>query len=238
MNKRVTLKKHVICLFVVNILTFLLLILFKTAYGKANYWIVIQSIMLILNLAALFAGIIFNVLYVIHDEKYDNKNSFIIPIVIFFVLQIFNIGIVNFVNNSHDSTYSDLTAKISSYCDSDNYYCDKYEIVRYSDYNELVAHKIYYDYNNKKNNIEIRTKYSPENVISVEAVIDSKKTSFSHYLIKNSIKKYFNNFDYIVSEDKIKAAFEKRFTGSVIDNASNATVTYKVKEIYDKTNKQ
>ena len=237
MNKKVTLKKHVICLFIINVLTFLLLILFKSVYGKLNYWIVIQNVMLVVNLAALFVGIVFNVLYVIHDDKYDNKNCFIIPIVAFCILQIFNVGIVNIINSAHDSAYADLTTELSAYCDSDNYYCDSYEIVRYSSYNDFVSHKIYYDYNNKKNDIEIHTKYGSNEVISVEAIVDSRKSSFSHYLIKNSVKKYFNNFNYVVDEDKIKAAFEKRFTGNVMDNADNAIITYRVKEIYDKSKK-
>lgn len=234
MNKKIVLKKHVICIFVLNIVTFLLLILFKTIYGKLNYWIVIQNIMLFINLVALFVGIAFNVLYITHDKKFDTKNSFIIPIIVFCVLQVFNIGIVNIVNSTHDSAYADLTAKLSSYCDADNYYCDSYEIMRYSKNNDFVAYKTYYDYNNQKNDIEIHVKYSADSIISVEATIYSRKSSFSNYLIKNNIKKYFYNYNYEVDEDKIAAAFDKRFEGVVTDNNDTSNITYKVKEIYDK----
>ena len=49
-------------------------------------------------------------------------------------------------------------------------------------------------------------------------------------MIRESLKDYFNLFDYDISEDKIKDAFNNRFEGSIKDNNAN----YKVREVYNK----
>lgn len=232
MKNKIVLKKHVTSTFVINILTFLLLILFFSIYKKLNYWVIITNIMLILNIVILITGIIFNILFYTNDKKYDNKKSFVIPIVIFVVLQFFNLIGVYIVNKVHDSSYNDMNVKVTTYCDPENYYCDSYEIVRNSNYNDFVAHKVYYDYDNNKNDIEIHTFYNTSSVVKVRAIIYSKKSSYAPFLIKNSVKKYFYNFDYTIDEDKIQNAFDKRYKGSVKDDNKNAT--YKVEEVYEK----
>ena len=230
MNKKIVIKNNVIFMFVCNILVFLLMLLFKKIYTKLNYWVVIKNIMIILNVTCLIVGIAFNVLYYMKKEKYDNKKSFIIPIVVFVILQLFNIVVVNLVNKAHDSSYFYMTNKISAFCLPYNYYCDSYEIFKDENYNDFVSYKTYYDYNKKKNNIEIHTKYKANSIISVEAYIYSNKASYSAFLLKNTVKKYFENFDYEVNEKYISEAFNKRFNGIVTDG----NVTYKVEEIYNK----
>lgn len=232
MNKKIHLKKHSIFLFVVNIIVFLLLVLFKTIYDKLNFWIVASNIMLFVNLIILLVGIYFNYLFVIKDYKYheNNKKIYIIISTVFGILLLFNSLGIYLINTIHDSKFQTINDKLIYYCEPDNYYCDSYEIFRNRNDNEFVAHKIYYDYNKNKNNIEIHTKYSSNEVLSVEAIVYSRKDSFSEYLIKENIKDYFLFYNYDINENMIKNAFDNRFKGKVEeDNCS-----YEVKEEYKK----
>ena len=230
MNKKIVIKNNVIFMFICNILILLLLLLFNGIYSKLNYWLVVREIMIAINVILLIIGIVFNVLFFLKKDKYISKKYFIIPTIVFVLLQVFNIGIVNVINKVHDSSYSNMTIKLNSFCMPDNYYCDSYEIYKYGGYNDFVSYKTYFDYNKKKNKIEIHTKYTTDSVISVEAYINSNKDSYSALLIKDSIKKYFSNFNCEVDEKLILKAFDKRFNGAVVDK----NISYKVKEQYDK----
>lgn len=232
MNKKIQLKKHSIFLFVVNIIVFLLLVLFKTIYDKLNFWVVASNIMLFVNLIILLFGIYFNYLFVIKDYKYqeNNKKIYIIISVVFGILLLFNSLGIYLINAIHDSKFQAINNKLIQYCEPDNYYCDSYEIFRNRDDNEFVAHKIYYDYNKNKNNIEIHTKYSANKVLSVEAIIYSRKDMFSEYLIKENIKDYFLLYNYDVDDKMIKKAFDNRFKGKI----KKENCIYEVKEEYKK----
>ena len=76
MNRRIELKKNTVTLFIINVLLLLLLILLKTIYTKLNYWVVPTNIMLVLNILTLIIGIVFNVLYIVKDGKYNDKKYF------------------------------------------------------------------------------------------------------------------------------------------------------------------
>ncbi|MCI5733151.1 MAG: hypothetical protein MR296_03910 [Tenericutes bacterium] len=230
MNRRIELKKNTVTLFIINVLLLLLLILLKTIYTKLNYWVVPTNIMLVLNILTLIIGIVFNVLYIVKDGKYDDKKYFTLPIVIFILLQVFNIFGVYIINKVRDSSYLNMTETVTGYCDTKYYYCDSYEIKKNADANDFILTKTYYDNNKKKNKIIIHTKYSTSSIISVTATIYSEKNYYSEFLIRESLKDYFNLFDYDISEDKIKDAFNNRFEGSIKDNNAN----YKVREVYNK----
>lgn len=231
MNKKIIIKKHTLILFIINVLSFLMLILFSTIYQKLNYWHTITFIMLLLNLITIMVGITFNTLFFIKDKYSEkDKRNYVIPIIVFVVLQLFNSAGVIIINKIHDSSYSKMTNQLATYCDPEYYYCDSYEIIRNSKYNDFVAQKVYYDYNGKKNNIEIHTTYTVDKVKKVEAIIYSHKESYSEYLIMRNIEKYFSNYGYDVDDKKIKEAFDNRFKGSIKDE----NTSYKVTEIYKK----
>lgn len=231
MNKKIDLKKHVISLFVINIVSVLLMLLLKGIYDRLGFWKLLTNMMLIVNVIAIIIGIVFNYLF-FKDDKYDNKKSFILPIVIFIVLQVLNVLGVYAINKIHDASYSDLTNNVAGFCAPEKFYCDSYEIVKNTNYNDFISHKSYYDYDNNKNSIEIHTRYTSDKIVSIEAIIYSNKNSYSAYLIKKVINKYFENVNYKVSDKKISEAFEKRFENAILVEENDKKIEYRVKEIY------
>lgn len=227
MDKKINIIKNAYVLFVINIIVLITLIFFRSLYSKLGYASLLINILFIINLVLLLVGIIFNVLFVKSPEKYDDKKHMIAIFVTFVIYLLLNTLVISMINKSLASSYTKMNSKLSSYCDT--YGCDKYETITKNGYEEFIIEKNYFDYNNVQNKIKIITKYDTDKVISVSADIYSKNDMFSETLISDNLKIYFSNFDYEIKEEKIKEAFDKRFTSSVFDD----NATYKVTEIYN-----
>lgn len=228
MNKKVEIKKNMIVLFVINILVLLTLILFKVLFTSISYYSLLVNGMLIVNIIVLIAGIIFNVLMLKEPDKYDEKKSIIVFVSCFIIYLLINTLGIYLINKPYEAKFSKISSELSSYCSS--YGCDRYETYKEGKYEVFVIKKMYFDFDKAQNELEIHTKYDTKGVVSVKAVVYSRKQSYSESLIKNQLKDYYSNFNYDIKEQKITEAFEKRFTTNVKDG----NVTYKVKEIYKK----
>lgn len=226
MNKKMNIIKNAYILFVVNVLVFISLILFKNLYTQLGYDLSLINVTFVVNLVIFVLGLIFNILFIRNPQVYDNKKSTIIIIICFFVYLLLNSVLMVVVNKELSSGYTKINSKLSSYCVT--YGCDKYETVSKGGYEEFVISKSYFDYNNAENNLEIVTKYNTKEILEIVATVYSKKEMFSETLIKDNLKDYFLNFEHEISEEKIREAFDKRFTSSVEDG----NFTYKVTEIY------
>lgn len=228
MNKTIDITKNAMILFVVNIIILIGTVFFKFLYTKQGYQPVLVNVIFVINLIILILGIVFNVLFVKNKEKYDNKKSIILVIVVFILFLLFNSVFIIVVDKMYSSGYTKINSTLSSYCDT--FGCDKYETVTEDGYEKFIIEKVYFDYDNIENDLKITTTYNTEKVIEVEAEIYSRNEMFSETLIKETLKNYFSNFGYEIDESLITEAFEKRFTSSVEKDSA----TYRVTEIYNK----
>ena len=230
MNKNLDIRKNTNVLFILNIVVLITMIFFRNYYGKLGYTNSIINVFLVINIILLVTGIVFNILFIKDAEKYDNKKTLIIILVIFTVYFLLNtVGVIS-INNVIRGGFKDISAKVSGYCT--RYVCDKYETILEGKYEVFVINNKYFDYDDKENNLEIRTKYNKEKVTSVTATIYSRKEMYSEKLINDKIKGYFYNIDVKINESKITEAFNNRFKGSIKDN----NITYEVKEVYNNKN--
>ena len=229
MNKNLDIRKNANILFVLNIVLLITMIFFRSYYGKLGYTNFIINTVLIVDIIILIIGIIYNVLFIKDANKYDNKKTTIIIISMFIIYLLLNtVGTIIF-NNVVRGGYLTMSSKVSGYCKK--FVCDKYETI-YENGNEVfIINNKYYDYDKKENELEIRTTYSKDEIISVVATVYSRKQMFSETLIKEEIKDYYYNFGITIDETKIRDAFNKRFGGSVDDG----NVNYKVREVYNKS---
>ncbi len=226
MNKIVSITKNTIILFVLNIIVLVGTVFFKFLYTNQGYLPVLVNAVFIANIIILVLGIVFNILFIKNKDKYNTKKSIIFVVIIFIVFLLLNSVFIIGVNKAYSKRFTKINSTLSSYCDS--FGCDKYETVLESGYEKFIIEKVYFDYDGMENNLKIITTYDTEKVIEVKALVYSRNEMFSEALIKDSLKEYFNNFDYEIDESLIREAFDKRFTSSVKkDNA-----TYKVTEIY------
>ena len=229
MNKNLEIRKNVNILFVINIIILITMIFFRDYYGKLGYTNFIINTVLIIDLIILIVGIIYNVLFVKDADKYDNKKTTIIVITIFIIYLVLNTFGTIIFNNIVRGSYLAISSKVSGYCKK--YVCDKYETI-YENGNEVfIINNKFYDYDKKENELEIRTTYNKDEIVSVVATVYSRKQMFSETLIKEEIKDYYYNFGITIDETKIRDAFNKRFNGSIDDG----NVNYKVMEVYNKS---
>lgn len=228
MNKKINLTKSAILLFIFNIICILSTIFFRNYYLKREYLSILILIELIINIIFIIVGVVFNILFIKDEKKYDNKKTIIITTILFIIFIIINTILIYGLNSIFNSRYNNMNSKVMSYCDT--YGCDKYETKTKTSYEEFIIKKEYFDYDNNPNSLVIVTKYDEEKVLSVEADVYSDNNMFSTTLVKDSIKDYFYNFNYEINENLIKEAFDKRFESAVKEN----NATYKVTEIYEK----
>lgn len=228
MNKDVEIRRNTNVLFVLNIVVLITMIFFRNYYGKLGYTNVIINSFLIIDILILIIGIIYNVIFIKKPDKYDNKKTFIIIMAIFFCYLLLNTVGTILINKTVRGAYTNMNSKVSGYCEE--YICDRYETLALDGYEVFVINNTYYDYDNKENKLEIRTKYNKNEVVSVVATVYSRKQMFSETLIKEKLKGYFYIFDTEINESKIREAFEKRFGNDV----SDGNINYKVREVYNK----
>ena len=226
MEEKLEIKKNGYVLFVVNIITLITLVFFRIIYSQLGFYSLLLNIFLIINIIFLIVGIIFNVLFIKNVNKYDVKKSIIITLIIFFIYLLLNTVGIYFINSQMSKGYSKINSMLSSYCES--FGCDKYDTVSGNGYEDFVINKSYYDYDGSSNNLEITVRYNTNGVDYVEAVIYSRNELFSPRIIRTELSDYYDNFNYKISEDKIKEAFDNRFKSSVKDG----NATYRVVEIY------
>lgn len=227
MNKKIDIIKNANILFIVNIIVLISMIFFRTLYLKQGYNSLFINMVFIINILLLIAGIIFNVLFLRDSKKYDNKKCTNIIIGLFIIYLLLNTVFTFLVNIPLNKGYKQINAKLSSYCDT--FGCDSFETVNDKKNKKFVIKKMYFDYDNRENELTITTTYNTKEVIKVEAEVYSRSDMYSEALIKDVLKNYFYNFDYDIDESLIKQAFDNRFNSSVKkDNAS-----YKVTEIYN-----
>ena len=227
MNKSMEIRKHTYVLFFVNLAILFTLILFKMYFTTKGYHYLIVNVMLIINIIILLFGIFIDVLFLRKPDRYDENKMTVIVLTCFCIYILINTLGVYLINKPFDEGYTKISTTLSEYCDT--FGCDRYETVKEGIYEDFIIKNTYFDYNNVENNIEIHTKYSSKQVVSVSSTIYSENELFSETLIREQLKNYFINFDYDISEEKIREAFNSRFTGSVKDGKA----TYKVSEIYD-----
>ena len=228
MNKNLEIRRNTNVLFVLNIVLLITMVFFRNYYGKLGYTNVIINIFLIMNIILLITGIIYNVLFIKDPEKYDTKKVFMILIISFCAYLLINtVGTIT-INNVFRGGYKKMNAKVSKYCKT--YVCDRYETIAENGYEVFVINNKYYDFDKKENDLEIRTKYNKKEVVSVTAIIYSRKEQYSEAIIYAKLKDYYNNFDAKLNEEKIREAFNKRFDSNVTDG----NINYKVSEVYNK----
>lgn len=230
MNSRLDIKKNGYVLFVINIIVLITLIFFRMIYHQLGFYSILLNIFLTINILLLIAGVVFNVLIIKDSNKYDVKKSIIIVIVLFIVYLLLNTVLIYFLNTQMGKGYSKINSTLSSYCES--FGCDTYETVTKSGHEEFVINKTYSDYDGEINSLKITVKYNINSIISVTAVVSSRKEMFSPRIIRLELSDYFSNFNCSISEDKIKEAFDNRFTSPVVSD----NVTYEVTEVYDDGN--
>ncbi len=228
MNKNLEIRRNTNVLFVLNIVVLITMIFFRNYYGKLGYTNVIINSFLIIDILMLILGIIYNVKFIKNADKYDNTKVFIIIMITFFCYLLLNTVGTIAINKVVRGSYAKMASNVSGYCKE--YVCDKYETLAMDGHEVFVIYNTYYDYDNKENKLEIRTKYNKDEVVSVVATVYSRKQMFSETLIKENLKDYFYIFDTELVESEIREAFEKRFDGDVTDQ----NINYKVREIYNK----
>ncbi len=228
MNKNLEIRRNTNVLFVLNIVVLITMIFFRNYYGKLGYTNVIINSFLAVDILILILGIIYNVKFIKKPNKYDNTKTFIIIMAIFFCYLLLNTVGTIVINKVVRGSYTKMASNVSGYCEE--YICDKYETLAGNGYEVFVIYNTYYDYDNKENKLEIRTKYNKDEVVSVVATVYSRKQMFSETLIKEKLKDYFYIFNTELVESKIREAFEKRFDGNVTDQ----NINYKVREVYNK----
>lgn len=227
MDKKIDLKKNCVLLFVLNILVFLSLILFKVYFTKIGYSIALINTMLVINVILLVIGIVFNVLMFRNSNFCCDKKHSIIFVVIFIIYLFINTFGVVLINKPLNSGYTKIAEELSGYCES--FTCQKYETVKEGTLRDFVISNSYIDYNGVENEVEIHTKYDSKEVLSVKATIYSQNEMFSEDLIKKQVEAYYSNFGVEVDAKVIKQAFDNRFNGSI----KKGKLTYKVSELYD-----
>ena len=227
MDKEIKISNNAKILFITNMFILLSMLLFKIFFAKLGYYPLLVNIIFIINIIVLIIGIIFNILFIVKETKYNNK-KIIYVISLFLIIYLFvnTLGIY-VINKPLDKKFSLISSKLLSYCEE--YGCDTYETVIDGKLRTFKIKKIYFDYNGVQNNIEIRTKYNKDKILSVKAVIYSENELFSEQLIKEQLEKYFNNFNVDIEPEKIKEAFDKRFDGSV----NYGRINYKITEIFE-----
>ena len=231
MNKNLDIRRNTNVLFVLNIVILITMIFFRNYYGKIGYTNIIINTFLMVDILILILGIVYNVLFIKDVEKYDNKATFIIIMVVFLIYLLLNtVGTIT-INKVIRGRYTKIGSNVLSYCNK--YSCDKYETISLDGYEVFVIYNKYYDYDKKENELEIRTKYNKDEVVSVIATVYSRKKMFSEELIKESIKDYYYIFDTEIDAKKIRQAFDKRFEGVIVDD----NLEYKVREIYNEDGK-
>ncbi len=227
MNKKIDIIKNANILFIVNIIVLISMVFFRTLYIKQGYNALFVNIVFVINILFLVAGIIFNVLFLKDSKKYDNKKCTNVIIMSFIIYLLLNTVLMFLVNIPISKGYRKINEKLSSYCDT--YGCDNYETVNDKQNRKFIIKKMYFDYDNRENELTITTTYNTKEVIKVEAVIYSRNDMYSEMLIKDVLKDYFYNFDYEIDEVMIKQAFDNRFSSSV----KKDNVSYKVTEVYN-----
>lgn len=228
MNKNLDIRRNTNVLFVLNIVVFITMIFFRNYYGKLGYTNLIINTVLFINIVVLIVGIVFNVFFIKDARKYDSNKVLMIIFIIFFAYLFLNtVGTIS-INKIVRGRYLTMANKVRNYCKT--YNCDNYEVLTEDGYEIFVIKNTYFDYDNKKNDLEIRTKYSRDEVVSVVATVYSRKEMFSEALIEEKTKNYFYNFNAKIDNKKIRDAFEKRFDGEVNDG----NINYKVREVYNK----
>ncbi len=227
MNNQVEIRKNGYVLFVVNIILLITLIFFRMIYQQLGFYTLILNIFLIIDVVLFIIGVIFNIDFIRKIDKYNVKKSIIIVIIIFIIYLLLNTVGIFLINSYMGKGYSSMNSMLSSYCES--FGCDKYDTVSGSNYEEFVINKTYDDYDGELNELEITVRYNTSKIIFVRAVVYSRKQMFSPRIIRLELNDYFSNFDYEISEDKIKEAFDNRFSSEVTDG----NATYKVTEIYN-----
>lgn len=227
MNKNVVLNKNTIVLFVLNILAILSCFLFRTYFIKLGYLKNLVNIAMILNIIIIIIGILFNVILLIHPNKFKIRQSIIIMVIVFLIYLIINTLGVNLINKKITFSYNKTSDKLFSYCSS--FECDKYNTKVNGQNRDFIINKSYIDFNGVKNEVEIHTIYDLKGVKKVKAVVYCQNEMFSEYLINEQVKSYFSNFNVATDESLIKRAFDDRFTG----NVKKDNITYKVEEVYN-----
>lgn len=227
MNKKIDIIKNANILFIVNIIVLISMVFFRTLYMKQGYNALFVNIVFAINVLFLVAGIIFNVLFLKDSKKYDNKKCTNVIIMSFIIYLLINTVLMFLVNIPISKGYRKINEKLSFYCDT--YGCDNYETINDKQNRKFIIKKMYFDYDNRENELTITTTYNTKEVIKVEAVIYSRNDMYSEMLIKDVLKDYFYNFDYEIDEVMIKQAFDNRFSSSV----KKDNVSYKVTEVYN-----
>lgn len=227
MNKNVVLNKNTIVLFVLNILTILSCFLFRTYFITLGYLKNLIDVVMMLNIIIIIIGILFNVILLIHPNKFKIRQSIIIMVIVFLIYLIINTLGVNLINKKITFSYNKTSDKLFSYCNS--FECDKYNTKVNGKNRDFIINKSYIDFNGVKNEVEIHTIYDLKGVKKVKAVVYCQNEMFSEYLINEQVKSYFYNFNVATDESLIKKAFDDRFTGDV----KKDNITYKVEEVYN-----
>ncbi len=227
MNKKIDIIKNANILFIVNIIVLISMVFFRTLYIKQGYNALFVNIVFVTNISLLITGIIFNVLFLKYSKKYDNKKCTNLIITSFIIYLLLNTVFMFLANIPLNKGYKKINEKLSSYCDT--YGCDNYETINDNQNRKFIIKKMYFDYDNRENELTITTTYNTKEVIKVEAVIYSRNDMYSEMLIKDVLKDYFYNFDYEIDEVMIKQAFDNRFSSSV----KKDNVSYKVTEVYN-----
>ncbi len=226
MNKKIKLRKDTCILFCINILVLFLLILFNIYYTNHNYNAILIKIMLILNVLILVFGIILNIILVIKDKRENKKNSIIAMVCYLTLFILINIFGSYYINLSLNKKYSNISNKIIKYCNL--YDCIKYETINKGLNKNFIIYKNYYDYDSNLNDIVYKVEYNTKKIIKITSEIYSENELFSEELIYQNLNEFYTYFNEIISKDKIKEAFNKRFIGIETEN----NITYKVEEIY------
>lgn len=227
MNKNVVLNKNTIVLFVLNILAILSCFLFRTYFITLGYLKNLIDVVMILNTIIIIIGILFNVILLIHPNKFKIRQSIIITVIVFLIYLIINTLGVNLINKKITFSYNKTSDKLFSYCN--RFECDKYNTKVNGKNRDFIINKSYIDFNGVKNDVEIHTTYDLKGVKKVKAIVYCQNEMFSEYLINEQIKNYFSNFNIATDESLIKRAFDDRFTSDV----KKDNITYKVEEVYN-----
>lgn len=227
-NKEIKLTKTTKILFVINLLVLLSLIAFRYIYNYLVYYPVLVNVFLVINILILLFGIIFNIITLKNENKYNNSKYVKLIIILFIVYLLLNTIGIYIINKPIENKYKKISDKLSSYCTS--FYCDTYNTKYVGKNRVFIIKKEYLDYNNNINTIEIKTYYNKNNIYKIDANIYTDNDSFSPNLIKNELDKYFSNFNISLNEEAIEKSFENRFEKEI----EKDNIIYRVSEIYDK----
>ncbi len=228
MNKQIKIDKNMKIIFIMDLLVFIMNLIFRYIYINIGYYYNLVNIAFIFNIIFLVLCIICTINFII--GKRAVRYFPLIIFLLFGVYILFNTVGMILINKPIEKEYKKTARKIISYCQK--YSCDTYETKYIKDKRLLVIQKTYFDYDNNENNIVFETLYNKDRILKITAYIDSSSNLYSEELIKNELDGYFERFNKEISEEYILKAFENRFNG----NIKHDGILYKVSEIYDNDN--